>query len=644
MEEYNGHFKCIPPSSISTRIFIIFFFFTFSSYAQNSRVWATYFGGPGFEEVWAMTADQSGNVYIAGTTRSRTGIAAGGFQDSLKGVYNAFLIKLDASGNRLWATYFGGYGGEYGLGVATDPSGNVYLAGQTWGSPSLGFNGFQNTFGGGVDAFLVKFNSAGTRIWSTYYGGSGGDYYSAVTTDRKGNVYLTGVTTSTSNIAFGGFQNTFSGGNQDNYLVKFSPNGTRLWATYYGGPGDEEASRVATDESGNVFMSSGTTSTTGIASAGFQNAYVGGNEEMYLVKFDSSGNRSWATYYGTMRDQFAYAVAADRSGNVYMAGETDSPSSIAAGGFQDTLQGYSGAFLVKFNPAGNRLWATYYGGAGNERAYGVITDKNNNVYLSGETGGYYENIASYGFQNIATGNYNDFLAKFDSSGSRLCATYFGQGNETNGYVGVDTLGNVYLAGGTASSSGIAYNGFQNTNAGNYDGFLVKFKTCCAQSPSNQITGLSSIYANDEDVLSASSGFATYSWSPFGQATQNITVAPSASTIYTVTMSNSNACTALEYFTINIRDGTISIPNIFTPNNDGNNDNFKFLCESIKELHCTIYDRWGKLMFEMKNSSEIWDGRNLSGYNCSDGVYYFILSAMDYNGNKINKQGFLELLR
>ena len=120
-----------------------------------------------------------------------------------------------AQNTRLWATYYGGSGNDNAYGVATDASGNVYMAGQTDGASGIASGGFQNTFGGAADAFLVKFDAAGNRLWATYYGGTGSDGGYAVTTDASGNVYLGGYTSSTSGIASGGFQNSFGTGDAD---------------------------------------------------------------------------------------------------------------------------------------------------------------------------------------------------------------------------------------------------------------------------------------------------------------------------------------------------------------------------------------------------------------------------------------------
>ena len=136
---------------------------------------------------------------------------------------------------------------------------------------------------------------------------------------------------------------------------------TRLWATYYGGTGYDYDCSVATDAAGNVYLAGETRSTAGnIASGGaFQTVYGGGFSDAYLVKFDAAGNRIWATYYGGTDEDYGRSVATDVAGNVYLIGFTASIAGIPTGGaFQTALNGMYDAFLVKFDATGNRFFKT----------------------------------------------------------------------------------------------------------------------------------------------------------------------------------------------------------------------------------------------------------------------------------------------
>jgi hypothetical protein len=392
--------------------------------AAGILLWATYYGGEGNEMTFfggkmGIATDSEHNVYLAGLTNSTTGIAANGFQNTIGGTLNAFLVKFDTGGTRVWGTYFGGTWAN-GYAVAVDRDDNVYMTGATGSTTGVYSNGFDSTWDGSNDAYLVKFDPVGNRIWGTYYGGTSMDEGYAVTTDANNNVFLAGHTYSTSGIASGGFQNTFGGGQNDAFVVKFDSAGHRQWATYYGGPGDElfmfsSDMSVATDNAGNLYLAGATSSMTGISSNGFQNTFGGGQMDAFLVKLDPNGNRQWATYYGDADDDKAYSVSVDNVGNVFIGGRTLSTTNIASAGFQNTYGGGQDAFLVKFGKEGERLCATYYGGIDVDDCNSVATDNRGAVYLAGSTSNA-SGIAVGGHQTFFGGGSSDaMLIKFASN-------------------------------------------------------------------------------------------------------------------------------------------------------------------------------------------------------------------------------------
>ena len=256
--------------------------------------WATYYGGAG-DGGKGVATDNSGNVYMIGTTGSTSGIAtSGAYETTLSGsgsIGAAFLAKFNGAGVRQWATYYGGTDtdgtGTGGYSVATDVSGNVYITGLTFSASGIATTGvYQPTYGGGYgDAFLAKFSSSGSIQWATYYGGTSSyadQYGCGVATDGSGNVYITGLTSSTSGIATAGAYQTIYGGDNDAFIAKFSNSGTMQWATYYGGSGDDQGMGIAIDSTWNVFITGETTSTSGIATSGAYQTTFGG---VFLAKF-----------------------------------------------------------------------------------------------------------------------------------------------------------------------------------------------------------------------------------------------------------------------------------------------------------------------------------------------------------------------
>jgi len=458
-------------------------------------VWATYYGDYSDDRFGNCATDATGNVYLSGATASTINIASGGHQNTYGGSsHDAFLVKFDQAGNRLWATYYGGTLIDMGHSCATDPSGNVFLTGYTTSTNNIASGGHQNSHGGSGshDAFLVKFNTNGTRLWATYYGGLQHDEGHDCTTDNTGNVYLCGETNSTGNIASGGFLNALPA-NTAAFLVKFNAAGTRVWGTYYGGSSNTVGYGCATDLLGNVFLSGTTTSNFGISSLGHQNLY-GGSSDAFLVKFNSLGIRLWASYYGGTLNEEGYDCAVDGSGNVILCGYTNSFNNISSGGFQNTLGGITDAYLVKFNPNGLRLWATYYGGSsvegGGNAPARCASDNSGNILLVGRTVSS-NNIAGGGIQNVLSGAYDAFLVKFTPNGQRHWGTYYGGSGSEYAYgCSFDPFGYIYLSGTTASSFNIASGGFQNSFGGFSDDFLVKI--CGGPVQPGAISGDSSL--------------------------------------------------------------------------------------------------------------------------------------------------------
>ena len=399
----------------------------------GALLWGTFYGGAGYDEGTAASVDPENNIYLAGFTQSDEGIAENGHDESYNetnevevgGNYarDAFLVKFDGNGHRLWGTYYGGEDdkADEGRAVCTDDEGNVYLAGYTESESQIAFNGHDNSYAGGLDAFLVKFDENGTREWATYYGSTQKDVANAIAVDPAGEVYMAGYTES-SNIASGGFDNVYAG-NSDAFMVKFTPDGTRLWATYYGSNGIDQAHSLAV-LGGFVFMAGVTSSPNNIAHNG-EDMNLSGGMDAFLVKFNMFGGREWATYFGGPEDeaherfhnwylddyQRTTSVCVSKNGDVYMAGPTQSNSGIAHNGYDNTLDGTWDGFLVRYLPDGSEQWATYFGGdesvitnnAG-DYLYGVTTDVSAYVYVAGQT--FSEDITLDGYDE-------DFIEEID---------------------------------------------------------------------------------------------------------------------------------------------------------------------------------------------------------------------------------------
>ncbi|MBL7912048.1 MAG: T9SS type A sorting domain-containing protein [Bacteroidia bacterium] len=532
------------------------------------RKWGTYYGGTADEYGRDCKPDANGNVYLTGYTGSATTTliaTSGGHQTTFNGgSFDAFLAKFNSNGVRQWATYYGGTADDISLSVEALGA-NVYITGYTasTGSVIATAGSHQSANAGGVnDAFLVKFDQNGLRIWATFYGGGGNDSGRGCSADALGNVYLTGHAGSPTGFSTAGAHQTTYGG-ADAFLVKFDANGVRLWGTYYGGStGIEYATDCAIDASGMVYISgycSGATGTV-IATAGsHQSAFTGGTNDAFLAKFNSSGVRLWGTFYGGSLNDMGHSCTTDASGNVFMIGETSSATTtlIASAGTQQTSfgGGTSDAFLVKFNSAGVRQWGTYYGGTGDDYGYGCSLDYYNNLLITGSTTSG-TNISTAGSHQVAlSGTADGYLADFNSStGLRVWGTYYGgTGLDYSRACSVDNNGYIYLAGfgNSSTANAIATPGsHQAVLSGLNDAFLVQLADC----PSTTVTivGTNSICSGQSVTLSATgAGFTTYLWNNSSTAA-SVVVSPSVTTAYSVTAgSGPLSCNASNSFTLSV---------------------------------------------------------------------------------------------
>jgi hypothetical protein len=459
---------------------IAIFGFATISMAQNVRAWGTYYTATA--EVWpfgedlgkSCITDASGNVYMVGYTSAAAGsnlLATSGAHQSLhaggptsggSGSFDAYLVKFNSSGVRQWATYYGGSGNDFGFSCATDASGNVFMIGITSSTSGIATAGAHETAVN--NGFLVKFNSSGVRQWGTYFGGNG----KHCTTDASGNIYIVGGTDLTLGIATAGAHQTMLSGSGDAFLVKFNSSGVKQWGTYFGGISADDGNSCTIDALGNIYMTGATFSSSGIATAGAHQTANAGYTDAFLVKFNSSGVMQWGTYYGGVGPDDGFSCTTDASGNVYMTGQAQqqmAASGIATPGSHQSAYGggYNDAFLVKFDSNGVRQWGTYYGGSLGDSGNSCTIDAFGNIYMTGWTQSSTGIATAGAFKIVISGPNDVYLVKFNSSGVRQSGTYYGGGDiDIASSCATDASGNIYMTGHTQSNSGIATPGAHQT--------------------------------------------------------------------------------------------------------------------------------------------------------------------------------------
>ena len=280
--------------------------------SSGVQQWVTrYNGGPGngADDARSIAVDGSGNVYVTGSS-----VGLGTSDDYA-------TIKYNSSGVEQWASEYNGPGnlGDYAQSIAVDGSGNVYVTGRSYGGS-----------GTNTDYATIKYNSSGVQQWLQRYNGPTSNYDAATSlaVDGSGNVYVTGYSEG-------------SGTVEDYATVKYNSSGVQQWVSRYNGPGNgaDDAHSIAVDGSGNVYV-------TGRSYGG-----SGTNTDCATLKYNSSGVQQWVSRYNGPGngDDYAYSIAVDGSGNVYVTG----------------MSLYSGTAdydyaTIKYNSSGVEQWAGIY--------------------------------------------------------------------------------------------------------------------------------------------------------------------------------------------------------------------------------------------------------------------------------------------
>jgi MFS family permease len=386
--------------------------------------------------------DPWGNVFIAGYT---TGPLFGTNQGS----QDVWVAKYDSNGNQLWGKQFGSSGSDNALAITTDSNGNYYLAGQTGGDL------FSSKQSQAADLWVAKFDGNGNRVWGKQFGTNltGGFLNAAwgIDVDAAGNVYLSGLAVKEN-------QNReifdFSV-EDDSWVTKFDSNGNQQWFTEIDTPFFNECYDLAVDKSGNSYFVGWTQGL--VKEADPSRSLL--KYDAWITKVNTAGQIEWIQQLGSTNEglEFAWAVDTDSEGNVYTTGWTTGDIGInvrnnsrSQGLGNSRSQGLGNSrsherdiWLTKLRPDGTQVWAKQFGSRGDD---GMILsdmeiDAQDNIYLIGHTN---DKLG----KGQKDGNYNSWLAKFDTEGNNNWIQQFGSRNNLDYPSGVttDNAGRIYVTG------------------------------------------------------------------------------------------------------------------------------------------------------------------------------------------------------
>ena len=381
----------------------------------------------------ALATDISGNVYIAADTHDETSIYSGG--TSYEDT-DTWVAKYNSEGNLLWSRQIGTHNNDRPWGIATDVNDDIYISGSTEGSLD------NNPNAGGTDAWLAKYDTQGNLLWTRQLGTSGDDSSNGVATDVNGDIYISGSTESS-------LDSNPNAVSADAWLAKYDTQGNLLWTRQLGTSSNDYASSngVATDVNGDIYIYGNTTGTLDAN----PNARPGGSlfaiNDVWVAKYDTQGNLLWIRQFdfGALSNNRPYndfpnGLEIDNSRNIYIAG-----SSYRFDNELNPFGIYEDAWVVKYDTQGNllwnkQLWNKQFANSPRDTVSGLSKDIKGNIYISGSKGGI---DGTY-----ITEPSNAWLAKYDTQGNLLWNKEFATPNIDDAFSGVaiDKHENIYISG------------------------------------------------------------------------------------------------------------------------------------------------------------------------------------------------------
>ncbi len=435
--------------------------FALGSYDSNAELyidptltWNTFLGGAGTDEALDIALDGNGNIFVAGLSYASWGTPKRPFASQC----DAFVAKLSPDGDLVWNTFLGGSSLDVATGVSASKAGNVYVTGYsdtTWGSPVRMFTSSV------ADAFVAKLDTHGALVWHTFLGGVGDDGGRSIAVDGSENVFVAGG----SSASWGNPVRSFTSSSADAFVAKLSPTGSLMWNTFLGGSSTDNGYGIALDGAGNVYVAGDSGGTWGTPIRSYTNS----PHDAFAARLNSSGNLVWNTFLGGLASDWATGIAVDRSGSVFVFGESASTWGSPVRSFR---AGSGDAFAAKLTSNGALLWNTFLGGPTVDGSSDITVDGAGYVYVVGFS------ASTWGCSAPLTctvhayqGEIDIFGAKLEpSTGKLLWNTFLGTSGYDQGWgAAVDSNGNFYISGDSPSTWGSPVRLF----TANTDGVVAK---------------------------------------------------------------------------------------------------------------------------------------------------------------------------
>lgn len=435
--------------SIQTFLLIFFFLISFHSNAQMWE-WVATAGGDGSDKALDLDIDKYGNSYICGYYNSGTSssdVSFGAINPPIDFGKEGYVAKIDSLGNWQWVQSAMGGWDERALGLCVDKVNDfVYVTGTCWNYTNFGSCAGASFPGGGDNIFIGKFDLSGTCQWLLGAGGSGDDHGYDLVTDKLGNIYLTGLIGLYTNPAtFGAISVPNPGLDSLGFVAKLSPAGVFQWVKTFKATDGERDNRIAVDTTGNVYVTGGF---RGTKPFGPITATSFGGRDIFVLKYDSSGNQLWLKTVGGLLDDRGNSVAIDIEQDVYITGEFRDKVVFGS----DTVNNNGGPngrdiFVAKLTKEGSWVWAKKAGSnAGSDRGNRIAANKQDLLFVTGQ----FRGDASFGAADTLwnpADSVQIYIAAIDTAGKWQWAIQAGGPIEDRGNgIAVDDNCNIFTTG------------------------------------------------------------------------------------------------------------------------------------------------------------------------------------------------------
>ena len=573
---------------MSKKLLIIVFLLSVTSAFSQSFDWLLSGGGPLSDKATGITIDSFGNTYITGYFNEEGYF--GPFYMPLFDLKSkeVFVAKIDPQGNYVWVKRGSNHYDDRGLGICLDPMGNVYVTGTCWGGLIFGSLNAYNTTHYTDQIFVLKLDSNGNEIWLKNAGinETGFPYNDDqgwdIASDRNGDIYVTGFLSNCSGVDLNAVFDSIS------TIVAFSD------------------------------------------SLGF------------VAKLSNAGTWQWVRTFEGLDGYRDNRIATDNENNVYVAGGFTETKTF--GNVSVTSRGGSDVFVTKYDSQGNFIYVTTAGSPYDDRANDITFDGDRHMYITGE----FKAHAVFGNDTVNNNGSDDdrdiFVTRMTKNGTfewvKKAGSHSG-GDRGNGIV-VNSIGNIFVTGQYKDTARFGDSLVLMPPPNNIQVFVAGIDSLGkwrwvmdgGSVASDRGTGITC----DNDCNVYVDGFYEYI---FHFGTDSIDALGKKDMF---TLKINEACFYYPSPELPDSGSALSVPNVFTPNGDGVNDEFKITCRNIASLRCSIFNRWGMQVSELNTADETWKGVSKSGAPCPPGVYYYVITAAGTDKKEWKEKGFVQLLK